>query len=408
MIRAAVPFVVSSRAQDRLSALTSVCLGVLVLCSAGTALAQSKPKSSAPATAVAAPAMTVKPQVVATDLSHPWALAFLDGGRMLVTERIGQLRLIEADGKVGQPITGLPKSDANGQGGLLDLIVDSDFKTNRRLYFCYAESEGLRNSTAMASARLSDDASQLEQVKVLFSQYPKYRSNAHFGCRIVENSDGTLFLTLGDRLSRMQDAQTLDNHHGKVVRLNKDGSVPADNPFVAKAKAGDKNAPLPEIWSYGHRNIQGATLSPDGRLWTHEHGAKGGDEINLPEAGKNYGWPVVTHGENYGGGKIGSGKATQAGMEPPLYNWSPSIAPSSMAFLQSERYGKAWQGNLFVGSLKFGQLRRLVLKDGKVVQEEKLLEDLEQRIRDVREGPDGLLYILTDQVNGQLIRLLPQ
>ncbi len=403
MPSAAVPFVVSSRAQGRLSALTSVCLGVLVLCSAGTALAQSKPKSGAPATA-AALAMTVKPQVVATDLSHPWALAFLDGGRMLVTERIGQLRLVEPDGKVGRPITGLPKSDANGQGGLLDLIVDNDFKHNRRLYFCYAESEGLRNSTAMASARLSNDARKLEQVKVLFSQQPKYRSNAHFGCRIVENSDGTLFLTLGDRLSRMQDAQTLNNHHGKVVRLNKDGSVPADNPFVAKAKTGGKDAPLPEIWSYGHRNIQGATLGPEGHLWTHEHGAQGGDEINLPKAGKNYGWPVVTHGS----GKTGSGKATQVGMEQPLHRWLPSIAPSSMAFLHSERYGKAWQGNLFVGSLKFGQLRRLVLKDGKVVQEEKLLEGLEQRIRDVREGPDGLLYILTDQVNGQLIRLLPQ
>lgn len=407
MPRAAVALVVSSGTQGRWSAWTGVCLGMLVLCTAGTAFAQSKPQSSAPAS-VAAPALSVKAQVIASDLAHPWALAFLDGGRMLVTERIGQLRLVEPDGQVGQPITGLPKSDANGQGGLLDLIVDSDFKHNRRLYFCYAESEGLRNSTAMASARLSNDASKLEQVKVLFSQYPKYRSSAHFGCRIVENSDGTLFLTLGDRLSRMQDAQTLDNHHGKVVRLNKDGSVPADNPFVAKAKAGGKGAPLAEIWSYGHRNIQGATLGPDKRLWTHEHGAQGGDEINLPQAGKNYGWPVVTHGEKYGGGKIGSGKTTQAGMEPPLYQWTPSIAPSSMVFLQSERYGKAWQGNLFVGSLKFGQLYRLVLKDGKVVREEKLLEGLHQRIRDVREGPDGLLYILTDQVNGQLIRLLPQ
>lgn len=352
--------------------------------------------------------MRVKPQVVASGLTHPWALAFLDGGRMLVTERIGQLRLVQPDGKVGPPITGLPKSDANGQGGLLDLVVDSDFKRNRRLYFCYAEAAGLRNSTALASARLSEDASKLEQVKVLFSQQPKYRSNAHFGCRIAENRDGTLFLTLGDRFSRMEDAQILDNHHGKVVRINKDGSVPADNPFVARAKASGRQAPLPEIWSYGHRNMQGATLGPDGRLWTHEHGAQGGDELNRPEAGKNYGWPVVTHGENYGGGKIGSGKAAQAGMEQPLYHWTPSIAPSGMTFLHSARYGKAWQGNLFVGALKFKQLRRLVIQDGKVVQEEKLLLDLQQRIRDVREGPDGLLYVLTDQADGQLIRLLPQ
>jgi glucose/arabinose dehydrogenase len=328
--------------------------------------------------AVAQTGAHIRTEVLTKDLEHPWAVAFIDNGRMLVTERPGRMRLVQPGGEPGPAIEGVPKVDAVGQGGLLDVVADKQFARNRIIYFCYAEPAGARNtsgsgnSTALASARLSDDARRLEQVKVLFSQYPKFNSNAHFGCRIVEHTDGTLFLTLGERSSRKEDAQTLDTHHGKVVRLRKDGSAPPDNPFVGKSAAG-RNA-LPEIWSYGHRNVQGATLGPDGRLWTHEHGAQGGDEINRPEAGKNYGWPVITYGENYGGGKIGEGLTAKAGMEQPLHYWTPSIAPSGMTFLRSDRYGKSWQGNLFIGSLKFQYLDRLELKDGKVVREEKLLE----------------------------------
>jgi glucose/arabinose dehydrogenase len=348
-------------------------------------------------------AQAMRVEVLSKQLDHPWGLTFLDKGRMLVTEKAGAMRLIQADGSTGAPLAGLPRVDAGGQGGLLDVLADSGFTRNRLVYFCFSEpaANGPGNSTALAVARLSDDERRLENLKVLFSQKPKFASNHHFGCRIVESPDGKLFLTLGERFRRMQDAQTLDNHHGKVVRINKDGTVPADNPFVGKVGA------LPEIWSYGHRNSQGATIGPDGRLWTHEHGPQGGDEINRPEAGKNYGWPVITYGENYGGGPIGAGLTAKAGMEQPLHYWTPSIAPSGMAFLKSDRYGRAWQGSLFVGSLKFQYLDRLVIRDGRVVKEEKLLQDVGQRIRDVREGPDGLLYVITDASPGQLLRLAP-
>jgi aldose sugar dehydrogenase len=253
----------------------------------------------------------------------------------------------------------------------------------------------------MARARLSADESRLEEVRVIFSQKPKVSSRMHFGCRIVETRDGMLFLTMGDRYSRMQDAQKLDSHIGKIVRVTKDGSPAPGNPFLDRAGA------LPEIWSYGHRNSQGATLAPDGSFWMHEHGAQGGDEINVPQAGRNYGWPVITYGENYGGGKIGEGLTAKAGMEQPLHYWVPSIAPSGMVFLTSDRYGPAMKGNLFIGSLKFGYLARLELENGKVVREHKLLEGGE-RVRDVRQGPDGLLYVLTDNAPGSLLRLLPQ
>jgi len=349
-------------------------------------------------------------EVVASGLQNPWAVAFLPQGRFLVTERPGRMRVVEADGRLGPPLPGLPAIDAGGQGGLLDVVADSEVAANRRVYFCYSEAAASGgNSTALASATLAADNSRLEDVKVIFGQKPKFASSAHFGCRIVEGRkdgkpDGTLFLTLGDRYSRMQDAQKLDNHHGKVVRIHKDGSVPRDNPFVGRTGA------LPEIWSYGHRNMQGATLSPDGSYWTHEHGPQGGDEINLPQPGRNYGWPVITYGENYGGGKMGEGISAKPGMEQPLHHWVPSIAPSGMAFLSSDKYGKTWQGNLFVGSLKFGYLNRIELEQpfkGKVVREHKLLEG-GGRVRDVRQGPDGLLYVLTDSPQGRLLRLQPQ
>lgn len=356
-------------------------------------------------TSLQAAALDLRTEVVAKGLDHPWAIAFIDANRMLVTERAGKLKLVQP-GKPIANVSGLPKIEAGGQGGLLDIIVDSKFAANRTVYFCYSEAAnektgGSGNSTALASARLSDDSKSLENLKVLFSQKPKYRSALHFGCRIVENPDGTLFLGLGERSHRAQDAQTLDNHHGKIVRINKDGSVPPDNPYVGKQGA------LPEIWSIGHRNIQGAVRGENGQLWIHEHGPQGGDEINRPERGKNYGWPVITYGQQYGGGKVGEGITEKAGMEQPVHQWTPSIAPSGMALLDSERYGKAWQGNLFVGSLVFRNLERFEIKDGKVVAQQKLLPNLKARVRDVREGPDGYLYIATDESPGQILKLLP-
>ena len=355
-----------------------------------------------------AQARTVRAEVVASNLQNPWAVAFLPEGRFLVTERPGRLRVIEPNGEVGEPVLGLPSIAAQGQGGLLDVLLDTDFVNNSTLYFCFSEPGQVGNSTALAKARLSPDRLRLEDLKIIFTQKPKVVSSAHFGCRIVESqtngkSDGMLYLTLGDRYSQMNDAQTLNNHHGKIVRIYKDGRVPDSNPFVKRFGA------LPEIWSYGHRNLQGAVLSTDGSLWTHEHGPQGGDEINLVLPGRNYGWPVITYGENYGGGKIGLGLTSQKGMEQPLHYWVPSIAPSGMVFLSSERYGRAWVGNLFVGSLKFAYLNRVELSQpfgGKAIKEHKLLEDLGQRIRDVRQGPDGWLYVLTDNTRGQLIRLV--
>ena len=347
---------------------------------------------------------TVRTEVVARGLENPWAVAFIGDGRMLVTERPGRMRVVEANGQVGEPLAGVPPVVAQGQGGLLDVITDRDFARNRTVYFCYSEpaASGSANSTAMARAVLSADLRQLEQVRVIFSQKPKFASRLHFGCRIAQAADGNLFLALGDRFQRMADAQTLDNHHGKVVRVRPDGSVPGDNPFVKTAGA------LPEIWSIGHRNPQGLTIGPDGRLWENEHGPQGGDEINRPEAGKNYGWPVITYGENYGGGAIGEDITAKAGLEQPLHHWTPSIATSGMAFVSSERYGPDWVGNLLVGSLKFRFLARLTLDGEKVVKEERLLPNLSERVRDVRQGPDGFIYLLTDQRNGELLRLLPR
>jgi glucose/arabinose dehydrogenase len=375
----------SSRSRRRLwGRLAGACTGAIVAALAG----------------LAGPARAVEAQTVAGGLEHPWAVAFLPQGRFLVTERPGRMRVVDAQGKLGPPLAGVPSVAARGQGGLLDVVTDSGFASNRTLYFCFSEPGAGGNSTALARARLADDERSLQDVRVIFSQKPKVESSAHFGCRIVEARDGTLFLTLGERFSRKEDAQKLDNHLGKVVRVQKDGGIPKDNPFAGRAGA------LPEIWSYGHRNGQGATLAPDGRFWMHEHGPQGGDEINVPQPGRNYGWPVITYGENYGGGPIGEGITRKAGMEQPLHYWVPSIAPSGMAFLTSDRYGDGWKGDLFVGSLKFGYLDRIELADGKVRREEKLLQGI-GRVRDVRQGPDGLLYLVTDESEGKLVRVLP-
>jgi glucose/arabinose dehydrogenase len=344
----------------------------------------------------------LRPVTVANGLERPWGLAFLPGGRLLVTERPGRLRIVAADGRLGPPVAGLPRIDAVGQGGLLDIVLDPKFSANARVYVSYSEpgedADGRpANSTAVARARL--DGNRLVDLQVIFRQRPKVASSAHFGSRLVFARDGRLFITLGDRYSRRSDAQTLDTHHGKVVRIEADGTVPADNPFVGRAGA------LPEIWSYGHRNLQGAALHPvTGELWTHEDGPQGGDELNIEFAGKNYGWPVITYGREYVTGlKIGEG-TTRADVEPPLTVWIPSIAPSGMAFVTSDRY-PGWKGNLVVGALKGHALLRLELDGRRVVKEHRLLQDLGERIRDVRQGPDGWLYLLTDDPQGRVIRL---
>lgn len=341
-------------------------------------------------------------ETVVDGLKTPWAVAFLPDGQFLVTERDGTMRTAKAGGKPSAPIAGVPAVDAVGQGGLLDVVTDSDFARNRTIYFCYAEpgADKKANGTALASAKLSADNKRLTDVKVLFSQSPKLDSKLHFGCRIVEAADGKLFLSLGERYKGMDRAQTLDNHFGKIVRIGKDGSVPADNPYVKTAGA------LPEIWSYGHRNSQGLALDEKGRLWEHEHGPQGGDELNLISPKLNYGWPVITYGENYGGGKIGEGIAAKAGMEQPVVKWVPSIAASGLVKLKSARYGAAWQGSFFVGSLKFGHLERVKLgADDRVTEQEKLFPDA-GRMRDVREGPDGLLYLVLEG-HGRIVRVKP-
>lgn len=349
-------------------------------------------------------ALAVQTEVVADGLAHPWAVAFVGEGKMLVTERSGRLRLVGADGTVSEPLTGLPDIAAQRQGGLLDIVADRDFAQNRTIYFCYARPDPAQagfNSTALASAQLSDDAKSLRNVRELFVQSPSYRGGFHFGCRIVEAADGTLLMGLGDRYQLMQEAQNTANDIGKVIRVNKDGSIPADNPFA------DKPGASAAIWSYGHRNIQGATADGQGRLWMTEHGPQGGDELNLIKPGINYGWPVITYGVNYGGGQIGAGITSAPGMAQPVVHWTPSIALSGLAYLDTDQYGPDWKDNLMLGSLKFGNLVRVVLDGDRVVEQEVILPELGQRVRDVRLGPDGLLYILTDSPNGQLIRLKP-
>ena len=349
---------------------------------------------------LSAHALNVQPQVVAQGLQNPWAIAFLPDGDFLVTERPGRMRVVAADGSLGTPLQGLPAIAAGGQGGLLDVVLDSDFARNRTLYFCYSEpATNGTNGTALAKAQLSADQTQLEALQVIFSQRPKKASQLHFGCRIVERPDGTLLLTLGERSHFKEEAQNLQSHLGKIVRIHKDGSVPKDNPFVGRSDT------LPEIWSYGHRSPQGAALAPDGTFWMNEHGPQGGDEINRPEAGKNYGWPVITYGENYGGGKIGEGITHKEGMEQPVHHWTPSIAVSGMAFITSDRY-PGWKGDMVVGALKAQRLERIRLKGNQVSSVEPLLANLGQRVRDVRQGPDGWLYVLTDRSNGQLLRLV--
>jgi glucose/arabinose dehydrogenase len=343
-------------------------------------------------------------EIVADGLDHPWGLAFLPDGTMLVTERKGDLRSVTAAGEVSDPIGGVPEVDARGQGGLLDVAIDPDFERNRLVYMSFAEPGDGGNSTAVARGRLAEDAGGLTDVGIIFSQKPKVASTRHFGSRLVFDGNGHLFVTLGERSDEQfrEMAQTLDNHLGKIVRINHDGSVPDDNPFVGKQDA------LPEIWSYGHRNVQAAVFDREtGILWEIEHGPRGGDELNIAEPGKNYGWPVVSHGINYGGTPVGSGAKTAPGMVDPIHQWTPVIAPSGMTIYRGEQFD-AWQGNILVGGLRSTALVRLELDGGKVVHEERLLESRGKRIRDVVEGPKGAIYLVTDESNGEIIRLTAQ
>lgn len=348
-----------------------------------------------------APVMpTAKTEALVTHLHHPWALAFLPNQRgFLITERRGLLWWVDVSGTMRREVSGLPPVRALGQGGLLDLAVDRDFSVNRMLYFCLSREQGTQTATVLYRAQLSAEMTRLEHVQSIFVQKPALSGGVHFGCRIAQDMQGNLLLTLGERGHAKEQAQKLDNHLGKVVRIRPDGGIPQDNPFMGNPQA------LPEIWSYGHRNMQGAVLGPDGQVWTHEHGPQGGDEINIVQPGRNYGWPVITYGENYGGGKIGEGITAKSGMEQPLHYWVPSIAPSDMAFLNSSRYGEAMRGRLLVGSLKFGRLHMLDVRGGKVLSEQTL--PMGARVRDVRVGPDGLIYLLTDEDQGKLLRLLP-
>ena len=344
----------------------------------------------------------VKVETVAEGLTYPWGLQFLPDGRMLITEKPGTLRIVSQDGTMSGPIAGPPKVAYVDQGGLLDVRLAPDFASSGLIYLSFAEErdDSGKNGTSVASARLVLDGTggKLDDVKVIFRQEPAFKSGYHFGSRIVIARDGTLFVALGERNFLKTEAQNPANDIGKIVHINADGSPASNNPKL--------NGWAPEVWSIGHRNVQGAALDPvTDELWTVEHGAKGGDELNKPQAGKNYGWPVITYGVDYSGAKIGEGKAKQ-GMEQAVYYWVPSIATSGLAFYTGDLF-PAWKGNLFVGGLKATQLQRLVLKDGQVVAQEVLLEDQGDRIRDVRQGPDGALYVLTDDQDGKLLRLSP-
>jgi aldose sugar dehydrogenase len=359
--------------------------------------------AAVPATAqtVRSAAGDLRVETVAGGLSYPWGLAFLPDGRMLVTERPGRMRIVARDGKLSPAISGVPRVFARSQGGLHDVALDRGYAQNQTNYFCYAEAGEGGGRTTLARARLiEDEQPRLDDVRPIFRQQGPLSSGRHFGCRIVQMPDGNLLLTTGDHGDYSDEAQNLGNHIGKLIRIRPDGSVPPDNPFVNRQGA------RPEIWSYGHRNIQGAALDPaSGKLWTHEHGPRGGDEVNIVEKGKNYGWPVIGHGIDYSGVKIH--EATQkAGMEQPVKYWAPSIAPSGMAFYAGDLF-PAWRGNLFVGALAAQILVRLELDGDKVVREERLLRDLGQRIRDVRTGPDGALYLLTDASAGRILRVVP-
>ena len=336
--------------------------------------------------------------LVVDGLLSPWGMAFMPDGNVLVTEKVGQLRIVTPSGRMSAPIEGVPAVFAHQQGGLLDVVLDPGFANNRIIYLSYAEPEGSKAGTAVAKAELKDGA--LHNVQVIFRQLPKTPGGVHFGSRLAFAPDGNLFITLGDRGNYLEEAQRLDNYFGKIIRIRPDGTIPADNPFVNDPKA------KPEIWSYGHRSVQGAAIHPrTGALWIHEHGPKGGDEINIPQPGKNYGWPNASYGVHYDLTPIKDEHAEQ-GFEEPIHYWTPSIAPSGMVFYDGKLF-PGWRGSLFVGALAGRQVVRLSIDDKSVRGEEKLLLNT-LRFRDVEQGPDGALYLLTDEEDGKLLKLVPK
>jgi aldose sugar dehydrogenase len=342
---------------------------------------------------------TLRVTTVIKNLENPWGMAFLPDGRLLITERPGRLR-IYSQGQLSVAVSGTPAVYNQGQGGLLDVAIDPNFTQNQLVYLTYAEA-GTAGTAGTAVMRGKLNGTALENTQVLFRQTPKLSTGNHFGSRLVFDRAGYLFVTLGENNNRIT-AQYLDHHQGKIIRLWPDGSIPTDNPFIGQTNV------KPEIWSYGHRNPQGATLNPwTGKLWMNEHGPKGGDEINIPQPGKNYGWPIITYGIDYNGQPIPESTGTSApGMEQPKYYWVPSIAPSGMAFYNKNK-NSAWYGNLFVGGLAAQQLVRLEINGESIVKEERLLGELGYRIRDVRAGPDGGLYLLTDSATGNLLKIDP-
>jgi glucose/arabinose dehydrogenase len=341
--------------------------------------------------------------VVTKGLEHPWAVEPLPDGSLLVTEKPGRMRIVSAKGQLGRPIAGVPKVDARDQGGLLDVALSPKFESDRTIFWSYSEPREEGNATSVARGVLSADRSRLEQVRVIFRAQPTYDGTKHFGSRLVFGRDGMLFVTLGDRSDTPMrpQAQRLNSHMGKILRITPDGQAPKDNPFVGKPNA------LPEIWSLGHRNIQAAGLDGDGQLWEVEHGTNGGDELNRIEKGKNYGWPLQAYGEEYAGTPIQSAATSREGFEQPVYYWDPVIAPSGLQFYTGDAFPE-WKGDLFIGALRDTRLVRLELKDDRVAGEEHLLKNRNQRVRDVRQGPDGALYLITDQDNGQLWRITPR
>ena len=365
---------------------------------AAVCLAAAGPATAKDQRAVAFAGEDVRLETFAEGLEHPWAMAFLPDGRVLVTERPGRLRLLDQTGRASALLSGVPEVSARGQGGLLDVALDPNFPSNHLIYLSYAEPRPGGNATAVARARLSPSADRLTDLQVIFRQQPTHQGSHHFGSRLVFARDGTLFVTLGERFDLRDKVQDLSNTLGKIVRINPDGSIPKDNPFVSTPGA------LPEIYSLGHRNVQGAALEPaTGAFWTVEHGARGGDEVNRPQPGKNYGWPVISYGRNYDGSKIGEGTA-KAGLEQPLFYWDPSIAPSGATFYEADLL-PAFKGQFFVGALAGEALVHVKVRNGKVEGEERL--PLGRRVRDVRQGPDGALWLAIDAEDGQILRLVP-
>jgi glucose/arabinose dehydrogenase len=345
---------------------------------------------------------TLAVDTVAGGLMYPWSLAFLPDGRMLVTERPGRMRIVTRSGALSPPIAGVPGVYAQSQAGLMDVILARDFDKSRAIFFCYAEPYEGGGRIAVARARLEDGrAPRLDGTDVIFRQQGPADRGLNIGCRMVQAPDNNLFVTLGDHFNDAKMAQTLDNHIGKIVRITPEGKAPPDNPFIGKEGA------LPEIWAYGLRNAEGLAFNPaDGKLWEQEHGPKGGDEINIMQKAANYGWPVVSYGVNYDGTPVGTGKQRADGMVDSIWHWTPSIAPSGMAFYTGDLI-PGWKGSLINGALKFELLSRLTLDGDKAVKEERLLQSLHERIRDVRQGPDGAIYLLTDNEAGRILRVAP-